>query len=462
MQPQPMVKAPLSAAGIPGATGIPGELDAGAPQPSPGPPAAPATATGEHAGRAHRTWRGLLLRPVTLAGAGLVVVACAGAWMMLRSRGTGQAVAPFQVRTAPSAPADLPRKFYPQTVRIHTDWKGGKLQLDGGAVLELPPSGELLLDSLTPGKHTLKIESGRSSATLILETDPAGLAVVGKPEVSTDLDAVVVSTLPPRALVHSTLGAVRARLDGQDAGELGPDGLELAAVKAGTHSLSLGEGESSWTRNVEIGSEPQVMAFLMPRRPVAVELETSRAATPRPPPVTRAPPKPEPRAMDSADWDKPWQQQGDWFTRRGGGFVLYRPMPRVGSFHFTVRPRDTWNPFDNPKIRWVLDYRDDKNYILFELDKRSYSCAEYRNGKRSVRLAGKPHGVETPYYILELIVEAKRVVVRITSDSKNYRVLDDWIRDGGFAGGRFGFLLPGEDQIWLAHFTFFGNVAAAQ
>jgi len=159
--------------------------------------------------------------------------------------------------------------------------------------------------------------------------------------------------------------------------------------------------------------------------------------------------------MNDADWEKPWKREGDWFMREGGGFVLYRVTPITGTFQFTLRPKDAINPFSSPKVRWVLDYRDERNYVLFEMDKRSYSCFEYREGKRNVRVDKKRHGLSGGYYSLKIDVEPNRVVLSVTRDNRSYNVLDEWSRpDRAFTSGRFGFYAPDGAQMWLAHFRF--------
>lgn len=168
------------------------------------------------------------------------------------------------------------------------------------------------------------------------------------------------------------------------------------------------------------------------------------------------------RTMDAADWDKPWQREGDWFRQRGGGFALYSVTPANGTLEFTVRARDTRNPFANPKVRWVADYTDPKTYALFEIDRNTYTCTDYRDGKPAVRVSKKRHGVKSEAYAVRLYVEPGRLVVMLMGDDQKYNVLDDWLQAGrDFGAGRFGFYTPGSDEAWLTHFAFFARPAAA-
>jgi len=169
--------------------------------------------------------------------------------------------------------------------------------------------------------------------------------------------------------------------------------------------------------------------------------------------IPKAPPPPV-SSMDAKDWSKPWTKAGGWFARTGGDFVLYNPMPAIGVFHFTAQPKKSF--LGGGKIRWVVNYLDDRNYILFELDK-NYNRVVFRDGKRTGRGEKKKVDVPADYYNLELSVTAKRIVVKLSLGDKSSVILDEWEQpDADFTKGHFGFYLPGETQMLLANFSFAG------
>ncbi len=154
------------------------------------------------------------------------------------------------------------------------------------------------------------------------------------------------------------------------------------------------------------------------------------------------------RSMDAKDWDKPWTHEGDWYLRQGGGFTLYSAAPSTGTYQFTIRPKDAWSPLSNPKVRWVADYLDPRNYVLFELNDKNYTCTEYREGKPIVRVAKRPHGVQGNFYSIRFYVERARLVVMLMAGNQQYKAVDAWNEPGrDFGAGRFGFYSPGSDQI---------------
>ncbi len=185
---------------------------------------------------------------------------------------------------------------------------------------------------------------------------------------------------------------------------------------------------------------------------IAVQPGTSKTASLNLPRLVTQP-APEPvRFMDPKDWDKPWTKDGDWFSRTGGDFVLYNPAPASGVFHFMARSKK-----NGGKIRWVLNYLDAGNYILYELDK-NYSRNVFRDGKRTSRVEMKKIDIKLPYYEVELSVTPNRIAVKLLLDNKNWDMLDDWDQRGlDLSKGRFGFQLSGDSQVFLKNFSFAGK-----
>jgi serine/threonine protein kinase/cytochrome c-type biogenesis protein CcmH/NrfG len=160
--------------------------------------------------------------------------------------------------------------------------------------------------------------------------------------------------------------------------------------------------------------------------------------------------------MKAEDWDKPWSQEGEWVARQGGDFVLYKFTPAAGIFRFAISPkasRGFLGMGGNPKMRWVIGYLDPKNYIEFQIDKQTYSSEEYRNGKK-IEHAKKKHGLEATGFSIQMTVTAGKISVEIGTGD-HYEKLDEWSdADRNLTEGRFGFLLPNQDQIYMANFSF--------
>jgi serine/threonine protein kinase len=199
-------------------------------------------------------------------------------------------------------------------------------------------------------------------------------------------------------------------------------------------------GQQDLTRTVEVtagGAQRVSMSLTSLKAPIASPVATSHT-------------------MTAEDWDKPWKKEDIWYTRQGGDFVLYKLTPTAGTFTFAISPRESKGGLfgGTPKVRWVINYLDPKNYIEFEIDKQTFASAEYKNGKKTDHAKRKSHGVESSSFQIQMTVDANKIVVQIRSGD-NWEPLDQWSESGhSFADGRFGFRLPNQDQMYLTDFRF--------
>jgi serine/threonine protein kinase/cytochrome c-type biogenesis protein CcmH/NrfG len=168
--------------------------------------------------------------------------------------------------------------------------------------------------------------------------------------------------------------------------------------------------------------------------------------------------------MRIEDWDKPWSMDGVWYTRQGGDFVLYKVTPTAGIFRFAIAPKSSKGFLGmggNPKMRWVMNYSDPKNYILFQIDKQSYSSEEYRNGKKIEHVKRKSHGLtDATSFEIQMTVAPTKISIELRA-GENFTTLDEWSNpDSNYTDGRFGFHLPNQDQIYLTNFSFTQKIEA--
>ncbi|MBI3697602.1 MAG: PEGA domain-containing protein, partial [Acidobacteria bacterium] len=173
------------------------------------------------------------------------------------------------INPAPGAPValDLTLQPLPQSVRLFTDIEGGKVSLDDQPAGELQ-EGQFVLDNVAPGQHTLKVSAGREEATITFEAKPGAAPVLTAPVAAKELVAVLVSNLGGKAQVQSSVTPVKVGLDGQPAGEVGPNGLALNNVALGNHELTLGEGKDERKMIIGVGAAPSLDVFLRSDRNV--------------------------------------------------------------------------------------------------------------------------------------------------------------------------------------------------
>jgi hypothetical protein len=150
-------------------------------------------------------------------------------------------------------------------------------------------------------------------------------------------------------------------------------------------------------------------------------------------------------------WENPdrWVPGGNWFVRRGGGFALCSISPAAGRFLFTVTLRK------GHRLQWVVNQTDERNYVLFQLEKKTFTRSLVRNGV-ATELARAALSFEPPgYYTLQVRVAASTIAHQ-AFDGRNWILLDSWTEPSqNFTGGKFGFLIPSGDEVGISNFSYY-------
>lgn len=150
------------------------------------------------------------------------------------------------------------------------------------------------------------------------------------------------------------------------------------------------------------------------------------------------------------DWDTAgaWKLENDWYLRKGGDFIGYKPASTNGTFLFTIEQRH------GKRMQWVAARTDAKNYVLFQIDKKTFYRAQVVNGKET-QLKKVPLPVhKQSAYTIEVDVASGSIVNRLHEGSE-WVVLDSWAEPNrAFGNGKFGFYIPGSDEVALSNFSF--------
>jgi len=142
-----------------------------------------------------------------------------------------------------------------------------------------------------------------------------------------------------------------------------------------------------------------------------------------------------------------WKQENGVYVRKGGDYVLYGISPTSGTFLFSAMLTK------GHRLQWVVNYTDPNNYDLFQIDENNFYRTDVRNGQK-VSDAKIPHkGEKKSFRTLQIRVSATEVVHQIKQGNAWF-VLDRWTQPGtNLSAGRFGFYLPGGDQMSLESFS---------
>ena len=153
-------------------------------------------------------------------------------------------------------------------------------------------------------------------------------------------------------------------------------------------------------------------------------------------------------------WDDPgsWRQEKDFFIRKGGDFVLYGAVPASGTFVFSAMPTK------GHLLQWVLNYTDPKNYVLFQMDDHNFYRTVIRNGEKSDKIIVPDMDDKKSLRTLQIHVSATELVHQMKHGDR-WTVLDRWTQTGiNLSLGKFGFYLPGDDQVALSSFAYYGEL----
>jgi hypothetical protein len=300
---------------------------------------------------------------------------------------------------------------------------GAEVLLDRKPIGVVEPDGAFALSNLTPGEHTIELRKEQYRPKQIRRHFTAGETVM--------LSGTEVA-------LERASGALRLNLSPADARvTIARPGEQPRAVNETV--LSVPEGSYTLVARAPNYAEKSVAVQVVAGETKVVDLQL----TPQ-----KAAPVVLKRGM--SDWDNPagWTKDGNWFVHRGGNFVTFRPSPVLGSFVFTASLRR------GGRLQWFLARADDKNYVLFQMDKKNYYRHEVVNGRRK-ELQKVAHKQENQdYWTLQIDVTANSVVHKL-HDGERWTVLDAWSEPGrNFSSGKFGFYIPGNDQYAISNFSY--------
>ena len=144
--------------------------------------------------------------------------------------------APVENASNPPAPPTTP------TLRLYTDLVPGTVTIDDGEPQDLK-DGELVLDNLQPGQHSIKVVGRSGNAAFTFDvTEKSAPRIVSIPSASNAM-AVLVSAEEGKAHLVTNADNSELALDGKPAGQVGPDGLTLDNLGTSDHDLQVTQGK---------------------------------------------------------------------------------------------------------------------------------------------------------------------------------------------------------------------------
>ncbi len=313
-------------------------------------------------------------------------------------------------------------------VAIHGAAAGAQVKLDQKVIGNVEADGSFSWSNITPGSHTIEIAGYKSISKAFKAGDT--VTVAQSDLVSQTTKVTVKVTVTPANASVTYKGA-----DGKPHEARGP-------------VVELEEGQYTFTATAPAHSTDSQTVTVGTGKPNSVTLNLPPVGSP----VAKAGP---PQTMEQWAAASGWKLENGWYVHRGGLVVLYPTVPSSGTFVFSARR--TGGAFGRNRIQWVAGYFEEKSdYVLFGIDKKTFHRVQFVAGKKqkedSEPLKSAAKDLE---YTLKVEISATAVTTYVHQDDGSWEKIDSWAASGlNPTAGKFGFYLPGTDELYISNFTF--------
>jgi serine/threonine-protein kinase len=296
---------------------------------------------------------------------------------------------------------------------------GAQVFLDDKPVGTVLPDGTLLsLPNINPGDHTIMLRKDRFEPKRLQKRFVAGV------------ETAITAT---EAGLQSSTGELRVTFSPADAQVTLVKAGEMATRVTSGASLNLPPGTYTITARTADDTTRTKVVEVVGGQSRSVDLPLA------------------PSGMSK--WDDPssWQAVQNAYVHKGGGFVLFSTSPTSGTFSFSAVQK-------GKRLQWVLNYTSPGNYVLFQMDESFFYRSTMRNGAATEEVK-IPHKIQKKaFQSLRIRVTPNEIVNQI-KDGDSWFVLDKWSSPGtNLALGKFGFYLPGKDQVAIMNFNHYADL----
>ncbi|MGA9039829.1 MAG: protein kinase [Terriglobales bacterium] len=294
---------------------------------------------------------------------------------------------------------------------------GAVVVVDQVQVGTVQQDGTLAVGTVSPGDHVIELRKDRFKPRQITKHFAAG---------------GVVALAGAEAALDATAGELKITFSASDAVvTLARAGEAPIKVSSGS-ALSLAPGSYTLTARTADG--------LSRATPVEVIGGQSRTID-----------LPAPSGM--SNWDDPqgWKSDKAGYVHRGGDFVLYNTSPTSGTFVFSAML------LKGHRLQWVVNYTDPNNYGLFQMDENYFYRSVVRNGEKADEAKFPLKTEKKTFRIMQIHVTPTEVVHQVRNGDA-WVVVDKWSVSGAnLSQGKFGFYIPGSDQVALSSFSHYAD-----
>ncbi len=317
---------------------------------------------------------------------------------------------------------------------IHHGVVGSEVYVDGTKLGLVDPSGEFSAAYIEPGRHTVSLKHERLQTRQSEQVFAVGKTIELEGALQSLMGTLKIEVTPADAKVRVRKLGEQQDQDVRDLTMSLAEGMYTVSASAPRYQ------DAQTTVRVPAGG------FATAQLPLRRVESNQPKVTPQPPITTEMHP-----AFGLEDWLKSgWTREGSAITRIGGDNVLIPLDLSRATVQFTV------SLLKGKRIEWMAAYRDPKNYDLFQVDDTNFTRTDVVNGRHG-KTFKVPHGTKIQSYNTFSIRITPQGIVHSILKEQQWKPLDDWHPTDGVAAGKFGFHIPGKDQLSLNDFKITPN-----
>ena len=306
------------------------------------------------------------------------------------------------------------------SLTIHGGVPGATVLIDQAAVGTVQADGTLNVSTVNAGDHIIEVRKDRFKPRQIKKRFAVGQAV--------SLGAADVAMDAAPGELRITFTPADAQVSVNRAGETLTKVNSGSAVSlaAGTYTLTAKTADNfarSSTVEVAAGQSRSLDLSLAP--------------------------------SGMSKWDDPaaWKPEKGSLVHKGGDFVMYSVSPATGTFIFSGML------MKGHRLQWMLNCVNATNYVLFQMDDNNFYRTVVRDGQKGEETKIPHKNEKKSFRTVQVRVEANEIVHQI-KQGDSWVMLDRYTRTGENLNlGRFGFYIPGNDQVALASFSYYPDLS---
>jgi hypothetical protein len=296
---------------------------------------------------------------------------------------------------------------------------GAVVAIDQVQVGTVQGDGTLSVPTVNPGDHVIELRKDRFKPRQITKHFVGG---------------VVVPLAGPEVALEAASGELRITFSTSDATVTLAKGGDAPIKVSSGSALSLAPGSYTLTARTSESITRSANVEVIAGQSRSIDLPLA------------------PSGMSKWDDPQAWKFENGSYVHRGGDYVLYNTSPTSGTFVFSAML------LRGHRLQWVLNYTDPHNYLLFQMDDNSFYRTVVRNGVKANEVKFPLKGEKKTFRAMRVRVTPAEIVHE-TRNGDAWVVLDKWTESGAnLSQGKFGFYIPGSDQLALASFNHYADL----